>query len=385
MGGSDTSVRRVIAHVDADAFYASVHLLEDPSLKGKPVVVAGSGARSIVTTANYEARKFGIGSAQPAARARKLCPHAVFLRPNFDLYRSYSRRAMAIIERYSSTIEPLSLDEAYLDVTHAEVPVRHVREMIAQILEETGLQYSVGIGPNKLCAKVLSDLNKPAAFNVASREQCCEIFGDSSPRIIPGIGPKSAEALAELGIPTISALRAFSQSELADAFGERRALELHARSRFEHEGSVQSERVLRSKSEERTFETDVDDLNELTRRMQELSAELCQQLSSKELRGRTIGIKVRLADFTTVTRARTLSDFTNSYSVISAVATELLRAYDPQQPVRLIGVRIASFEHEVNEAEVEEAISPLGVQLQLMDTREYLRSPSTPRHYLPVS
>jgi DNA polymerase-4 len=258
-------------------------------------------------------------------------------------------------------------------VTDAEVPVRHVRKMVAQIHEETGLQYSVGIGPNKLCAKVLSELNKPAAFNVASREQCCELFADASPRIIPGIGPKSVEALTSLGISTISALRDFPHPQLAAAFGERRASELGARSRFEHDGKVQAERILRSKSEERTFETDVDDLAELIRRMQEISAELCQQLSSRELRGRTIGIKVRLADFTTITRARTLDQFTNSYSVISEVATELLRVYDPQQPVRLIGVRIASFEHELNEVETEDHASPLGVQLQLMDTRKYLR------------
>src|SRR5262249_28220174 len=137
--------RRVIAHIDADAFYASVHLLEDPSLAGKPVVVAGSGQRSIVTTASYEARKYGIGSAQPAVRAGRLGPQAVFLKPDFDLYRDYSRRAMAIVASVCDVVEPLSLDEAYLDITGLDNPVRRMREMVARIRDEVGLQYSVGI------------------------------------------------------------------------------------------------------------------------------------------------------------------------------------------------------------------------------------------------
>ena len=199
--------RRVIAHIDADAFYASVHLLEDPSLAGKPVIVAGNGLRSIVTTASYEARKFGIGSAMPATQARRLCPHGIFIRPNFTLYRAYSSRAMEVIERYVSEIEPLSLDEAYLDITDLDNPVRAVREMVAEIHRETGLHYSVGIGPNKLCAKVLSDFRKPRAFNVASREQCCELFAGAAPRTIPGIGPKTAAALEALGLTTIAAVR----------------------------------------------------------------------------------------------------------------------------------------------------------------------------------
>ena len=343
---TENEARRVIAHVDADAFYASVHLLEDPSLAGKPVVVAGSGPRSIVTTANYEARAYGIGSAQPASRARRLCPHAIFLTPDFGLYRRYSSEAMAIVRTYTELVEPLSLDEAYLDVTALPNPVRAMREMVAAIREHTGLQYSVGIGPNKLCAKVLSDHRKPAAFNVASREQCCDIFAESPPRLIPGIGPKTAERLGELGFATVSSLRDAPDAVLAPIFGARRAEELRARGRFEHAGEVSASRVLKSASEETTFDVDVADLAELELRIGELAAELVERLESRGLRGRTVGIKVRLADFTTKTRARTLPEFTSDISTIRGVAVELLRAYDPPQPVRLLGVRVAAFEHE---------------------------------------
>ncbi|MCW2955863.1 MAG: DNA-directed polymerase [Thermoleophilia bacterium] len=352
MAANDTTAgeRRVIAHVDADAFYASVHLLEDPSLRGKPVVVAGSGPRSIVTTASYEARAFGIGSAQPAARARQLCPHAVFLTPNFDLYRGYARRAMAIMETACDTIEPLSLDEAYLDITDLENPVRAMRQMIADIHAETGLIYSVGIGPNRLCAKVLSDHRKPRAFNVASREQCCELFAGAAPRIIPGIGPKTADVLTGLGIETLAALRGADAGLLERRFGLRRAGELQARASFHHDGVVQAHRETKSVSEETTFDVDIDDDAELEERLGELTAELCERLAQKGLRGRTIGIKVRHADFSTATRARTIDEPTNDFDDVAQVARELLRAYERPQPLRLLGVRVAAFHRPVSDS-----------------------------------
>ncbi len=353
---ADTSDRRVIAHMDADAFYASVHLIEDPSLAGKPVVVAHEGLRSIVTTASYEARAYGIHSAMPSTQARRLCPHATFLRPNFELYRDYSRRAMAIVEEFvaDSAIEPLSLDEAYLDVTDLDKPIAALREMVERIHAETGLRYSVGIGPNKLCAKVLSDFRKPAAFNVASREQCCELFASQSPRLINGIGPKTVATLDGLGLKTIEALREAPLGRLTARFGERRAHELQSLARFEHQGRVQRDRPYRSVSEERTFEQDVDDIDELAVRMRDLAIDLCGRLEQRQLQGRTIGIKVRLDDFTTVTRARTIDARTNDPLVVTRVADELLREYAPPQPVRLIGVRLAAFDEPASEAPVED-------------------------------
>lgn len=342
--GSGSHGRRVIAHVDADAFYATVHLVEDPTLRGKPVIVAGDGPRSIVTTASYEARRFGIGSAMPAATARRLCPHAVFLRPNFDLYRDYSRRAMELVRQVTDVVEPLSLDEAYLDVTDVDRPIAAMRALVERIRAETGLTYSVGIGPNKLCAKVLSDYRKPSAFNVASREQCCALFAGASPGLINGIGPKTVAQLAALEITTIEQLRDADRALLVVHVGERRADELQARARFEHGGRVQPSRERKSMSEERTFPHDIDDPVELADRLRTMAYELSSTLERRELRGRTIGIKVRLADFTTVTRARTLDTRVNDARTVAQVADELLRDYAPSEPVRLLGVRVAGFD-----------------------------------------
>jgi DNA polymerase-4 len=344
--GNSSLGRRVIAHVDADAVYASIHLLEDPSLRGKPVVVAWEGGRSIVTTASYEARKYGIRSAQPASQARRLCPHAIFIRPNFDLYRDYSRRAMEIVRAVTPLVEPLSLDEAYLDITDLEKPIAAMRDTVAEIRETVGLQYSVGIGPNKLCAKTLSDFQKPAAFNVASREQCCDIFASESPRLISGIGPKTVEVLESKGFLTIAGVRDAETAHLIELFGERRALELQARCRFEHDGIVSADREIKSQSEETTFEHDIEELSVLDERIRELAADLSQRLQRRSIRGRTIGIKIRHADFTTVTRARTVSDYTDSAEDLSSIASALLKEYAPEEPVRLLGVRVANFEHE---------------------------------------
>jgi DNA polymerase IV len=249
-----------------------------------------------------------------------------------------------LVREVVDVVESLSLDEAFLDVTDLDRPVRALRELVVGIREQTGLTYSVGIGPNKLCAKVLSDWRKPSAFNVASREQCCVLFADRSPGIINGIGPKSVARLEQLGIDTIARLREVDGSMLAVHFGQRRAAELQARARFEHEGRVQARRERRSMSEERTFDVDVVDGVELVERLRVMSVDLCQALRQRELRGRTIGIKVRLADFTTITRSRTIDERTCDAETVVAVAEQLLREYGPQEPVRLLGVRVAGFE-----------------------------------------
>lgn len=272
---------------------------------------------------------------------------------------------MAIVKRYCEIIEPLSLDEAYLDITELKKPVRQMREMIAEISLNVGVQYSIGIGPNKLCAKVLSDYQKPAAFNVKSREQCCDIFANETPRLIPGIGPKTCEVLERMGLATIAAIREASTQELEERFSARRADELQARARFEHDGIVQAEREVKSVSEERTFEHDLEGGDELERVVRKIAGELCERLQERELEGRTIGIKVRLADFTTVTRARTIDDFTSDDTVVAEIAADLLREYSPSQPVRLLGVRMASFpKQEVDESCFDDADAPPGTQLR---------------------
>src|SRR3954447_1632842 len=211
--------RRVYGHVDMDAFYVSVELQSRPELAGQPVVVAGSGPRAVVTTASYEARKFGVFPAPPAERARRLCPDAVFIPPDFEKYRARSREVMAVLRAHIERVEVVGLDEAYLDLTGIERPKAAARRLKEAVRSETGLTCSIGIGPNKLVAKVSSDAEKPDGFVVLSREQACSRFGSRSPGLIPGIGPKTVERLAARGIDSLAALAAVPDSDLAGWVG----------------------------------------------------------------------------------------------------------------------------------------------------------------------
>jgi DNA polymerase-4 len=337
----------VIAHLDCDAFYVSVELLRRPDLVGKPVVVAGSGPRAVVTTASYEARKFGVGSASPAALARRLCPHAVFLDPDFDAYRAKSREVWELMRERLPVVAQVGLDEGYADVTEAEKPLRVLRELVAEVRDRTGIGISVGVGPNRLIAKVASDLEKPHGFVAMGREEACRRLAGSSLRIIPGIGPKTAERLAELGFTTIGALQRAEPDELARRFGTRHGRDLQARANFHGSDVVEREPgPAKSRSSETTFDTDIADLGELEVVLARLAAELCDGLRRKGARGRTIAIKVRLDDWTTVTRARTLPVAVNDGATVTGVALDLLRAYAPPRPVRLLGVRMAAFEDD---------------------------------------
>src|SRR3954471_7092040 len=217
----NTPMRRVIAHVDMDAFYVSVELHRRPELRGLPVVVAGTGPRAVVTTASSEARKFGVFSATPAPRARRLCPQAIFLPPDFELYRARSKEVMAVLHEHVERVQVVGLDEAYLDLTPFERPKAAARRVKAAVRERTGLTCSIGIGPNKLVAKMASDAEKPDGFVVLSREDARRRFAGSSPGVVPGIGPKSVERLKEKGIVTLGALASASESVLAEMFGAR--------------------------------------------------------------------------------------------------------------------------------------------------------------------
>ncbi len=281
---------RCVAHLDMDAFYVSVELRRRPELRGLPVVVAGSGPRAVVTTASYEARRFGVGSAIPASKARSLCPAAVFLTPDFEYYREASSDVMAIVRSHVELVEVVGLDEAYLELTGLPAPHACMRRVRGEIERATGLSCSVWIGPNKLVAKVASDAEKPRGFVVLSREQACARFAACSPRLIPGIGPRSVERLDALGLRTIAALAAAEQSQLGAAFGGRAAAHLQGLARFEHEGAVSEERKVVSESRELTFDSDIDDLQALERILERLVRELCAALEAQQRRGRTIGI-----------------------------------------------------------------------------------------------
>lgn len=338
---SDQTSELRVAHLDADAFYVSIELRRRPELRGLPVIVAGSGPRAVVTTASYEARKYGVGSAMPAARARRLCPQAVVLAPDFTTYRETSREVMEIVRAHVERVEVVGLDETYLDLDGLFSPRAAMRRLIAEIGDRTELTCSVGIGPNKLVAKVASDAEKPAGFVVLTRAQACARFAQAPPGLVPGIGPKTTARLAELGLTTLGAVGAAPERVLIERFGANLGVELGRRARFEHDGVVGAARKVVSESRERTFDYDVSDPTQLRESLTVMAEELCASLHTHGRCGRTIGIKVRLDDFTTATRAHTIDAPTNDVERVTAVALRLLAEYAPARPVRLLGVRVA--------------------------------------------
>ena len=348
-GVDDGDRPAVIAHLDMDAFYVSVELQRRPGLRGAPVVVAGSGPRAVVTTASYEARRFGVFSATPASRARRLCPDAVFVRPDFEHYRARSREVMEVLRAQVEHVEVVGLDEAYLDLTGIERPKAAARQVKTAVTAATGLGCSIGIGPSKLVAKVASDADKPDGFLALTAAEARERFADSSPRLIPGIGPRTLERLEQRGIRTLGQLAAVADVSLVEWFGTRLGPHLGRLARFDDDRPLETARVRKSESRETTFDRDLRGLAALRPVLERLAGELCADLVQHGRSGRTIGIKVRLDDFSTHTRARTLPGPTNHLDTVACVAGELLRSLDPQRPVRLLGVRVAGMDEERRE------------------------------------
>ena len=298
----------------------------------------------------------------PAAVARRRLPNAVYLQPDFAAYREASGQVMQILRANVETVEVVGLDEAYLDLTGLFAPKATMRRISTEIREDTGLTCSVGISENRLLAKITSELGKPAGLVVLSREEALERFAGEAPGLVPGIGPKTADKLERMGIRTLAELRGYDPVALEQAFGPRSGRWLHARAGFEDATPIALERETKSQSTEITFDVDVADREEMAGHIASLSKELCRRLGSRELAGRTIGIKVRLDDWTNVSRAHTLDEPTNDPAVIAPIALDLLRAYAPSRPVRLLGVRVAGFSHgdDGEEEPVEEK-----AQLQL--------------------
>jgi len=354
---------RTIAHLDMDAFYASVELRRRPELKGKPVVVCGSGPRAVVTTASYEARRLaGIRSAMPAAIARRRLPDAIYLQPDFAAYREASTQVMAILRRNAEVVEVVGLDEAYVDLTGLFSPKATMRRIAAEIREETSLTCSIGISENRLLAKITSELGKPAGLVVLSREEALQRFAEDSPGLVPGIGPKTVAKLEKMGIRTLASLRVQDPATLERAFGPRTGGWMVARARFEDDTPLAVARETKSQSIETTFDTDVADPAELESHLTSLAEELCRRLRSRGLEGRTIGIKVRLDDWTNATRSHTVEEPTNDPAVVTPTALRLLREYAPARPVRLLGVRLAGFAAEADaDAEPPESDSQLKI------------------------
>jgi DNA polymerase-4 len=248
---------------------------------------------------------------------------------------------MAILRAHVEQIEVVGLDEAYLDLTGLFSPRTAMRRLIAEIRREVGITCSVGIGPNKLVAKVASDAEKPAGFVVLTRAAACARFAAQPPGLIPGIGPKTAARLQEMGLRCLADVAAAPEHSLVERFGPNLGRDLARRARFEHDGAVSAARKVVSESRERTFDVDIADHGELRAALTRMSGELSESLLRHGRSGRTIGIKVRLDDFTTVTRARTVAEPTNAARLIDEHAQDLLAEYAPSRPVRLLGVRVA--------------------------------------------
>jgi len=332
------------AHLDMDAFYVSVELQRRPELRGLPVVVAGSGPRAVVTTASYEARRFGVFSATPASRARRLCPDAVVIPPDFVHYRERSVAVMGVLAAQVERVEVVGLDEAYLDLSGIERPKAAARRIKSAVTAATGLGCSIGLGPSKLVAKVASDADKPDGFLALTADEARRRFRERCPGIIPGIGPKTVERLGQRGIATLGALGAVPDGALTEWFGERLGPHLGRLARFEDERRIETVRVRKSESRETTFDYDLRGVTALEPILRRLTSELCGDLARHGRSGRTLAIKVRLDDFSTHTRARTVLEATNDPATVARVTLDLLRALDPQRPVRLLGVRVAGLD-----------------------------------------
>lgn len=332
-----------IIHVDMDAFFAAVEQRDHPELRGLPVVVGGSPkGRGVVATASYEARRFGIRSAMPAAEAYARCPQAVFVRPNFRAYEEASRRIRDIFRDYSDTIEPVSLDEAYIDVSGQDA-VAVGRAIKARIQRELRLTASVGVSYNKFMAKIASDLEKPDGFTVIDEQRAAELLPTLPVRKLPGVGTRSEEALQRIGIYTVGDLQRSGSELLTRLFG-RRGAELALLARGIDERPVGDDGETKSISEETTFERDVGDRAELERTLGDFSASLCRQLVRSGCRIRTVTIKVRYEDFTNITRSCTLPDYTCDPDKVRATACQLLARVDlTRHRVRLIGLHLGNF------------------------------------------
>jgi DNA polymerase-4 len=345
---------RWIAHVDMDAFFVSAELLRRPELRGKPVVVATGtdpGARGVVMAASYEARRFGVRSAVPLAVAHRRCPQAVLLSRDMTHYRELSGKVMAMLQRYSDVIEVMGLDEAYLDLSESAAPRACARRIKHEVKQELGLTCSVGLAPNKLLAKIASDLDKPDGFRVLLREELLEAVGERPASLIPGVGPKTAGRLARLGIRTVADLARAEGAQLERAIGPRLGAELRARANGVDDRGVVTERERKSESRETTFARDVDDEGQLAETLERLVADLCRGLEASAVRGRTVTLKIRLRPFRTYTRSRTIERPTRDSRAIGEVARDLLAAFQRDAPVRLLGVGVASLMRDEDTAQ----------------------------------
>ena len=333
-----------ILHVDMDAFYASVEIRRRPDLRGRAVVVGGVGPRGVVCSASYEARRYGVRSAMPMMRARSLCPHAVVIPPDFTAYSAASRAVMQIFRDVTPLVEPLSLDEAFLDVTGARRllgPPAHIAAHIRRrVQEEQAITCSVGVAPTKFVAKLGSTRAKPDGMLVVPAGLVLDFLHPLPVEALWGVGEKAAATLRRLGLTTVADLAAAPVSMLRGALGEAAAAHLSALAAGHDPRAVTPDHAEKSIGAEVTFDTDVTDPAAIRRALLELSDKVAVRLRSAGHAGRTVTLKIRLADFRTVNRSRTLTGVTDTAHEILGTAWSLFTTLRPAEPIRLVGVRV---------------------------------------------
>ena len=358
-----TNWTQVIVHVDMDAFFASVEQLHHPEWRGKPVIVGadpreGRG-RGVVSTASYEARKYGIHSAMPISKAYRLCPHGIYVAPHGKLYSDYSKQIFEILYHFTPIVEILSIDEAFLEVTgslHLFNSIENLgKEIKKQIFEVTKLTASLGIAPNKSIAKIASDFIKPDGLTIVSQEDIQKFLDPLPITKLFGVGKKMHEILQHLGINTVKDLCNYPKAFLEDKFGEMGA-HIYNMARGIDDRRVQIDDEIKSISHETTFETDLVDEEHLNNTMLHLAAKVGQRLRKRNLKGKTIQLKIRFDDFTTFTRRKTLVNYTHLTDDIYKIGLKMLKEFYPlEKPIRLIGIGVS---HIIDEK---------GMQISLWD------------------
>jgi DNA polymerase-4 len=338
---------RTILHLDLDAFYASVEQLDEPALRGRPVIVGGPSRRGVVCAASYEARRFGVRSAMPTARARKLCPDGVFLSPRFDRYGELSHRVFGIYRRYTPLVEPLSLDEAFLDVTASRAlhgPGRDIARAIkAAVRGECGLAVSAGLAEVKLAAKIATDLGKPDGLVEVPEGGVAAFLAPLPAARLWGVGQVTEEALRKIGVATIGDLARTPDVALAAAVGATHARDLKALARGEDSREVVPDEEARSIGAEDTFGEDLTGAEALGRELLSQAVRVGRRLRAAGVAGRVVTVKVKYADFTLVTRRTTLERPTDDDRTIVVAARALLARVDLARPVRLTGISVSGF------------------------------------------
>ncbi len=342
----ERAIPRKIIHLDMDAFYASVEVLDNPELKGKPVIVGGSRKRGVVSSASYEARKFGIHSAQPMAKAMRLCPQGIFLPVRMRRYKEVSDQVFEIFHRFTPLVEPLSIDEAFLDVTGSTQlfgePEAIAKKIKKSVKEEIGLTVSAGVAPSKLIAKIASDLNKPDGLTVVPPEKVKEFLEPLPIEKLWGVGRETQKTLSLLGVGTIGELSRLPLEILKAKFGKHGA-ELHLLSRGIDESEVQPEREVKSISREETYEEDIYDLERAKRELLSLAFKVARKLRAEGLAGKRVTLKVKYSNFVQITRSLTLPEATDDGREIFRNSLLLLKKTEVgYKAVRLLGISLSN-------------------------------------------